>query len=58
METIEIERATDPQFAVAAAAALAHWRFAPATIRGCPVSQAIEVPFDFLLPPAAPPPNG
>jgi hypothetical protein len=49
--TIEVQHATSPAFALAAARALARYHFAPAHVDGCPVSQVVEVPFWFSLRP-------
>lgn len=50
LATIELVRATSLSFARAAIMALPLQRFAPATIRGCPVAQAIDYSFSFVLP--------
>jgi len=50
LATIELVRATSLSFARAAIVALPLQRFAPATIRGCPVAQAIDYSFSFVLP--------
>jgi hypothetical protein len=48
--TIEVSRATNLDFLRAALTSLPAQRFAPATIRGCPVAQAVEYSFSFVLP--------
>ena len=53
METIEVLRASSMSFVMAALHGLPDQRFAPATIRGCPVAQQIEYPMTFVLPVAA-----
>jgi hypothetical protein len=50
LATIELVRATSLSFARAAVIALPSQRFEAATIRGCPVSQAIDYSFSFVLP--------
>lgn len=49
--TLEVLHATSPAFALAAARALAQYRFHPAHVGSCPVPQAVEVPFWFSLKP-------
>jgi hypothetical protein len=49
--TIEVQHATSPAFALAAARALARYQFTPAHVGGCPVPQVVEVPFWFSLRP-------
>ena len=48
--TVELIRATSESFLKSALNALSAQRFAPATIRGCPVAQVIDYPFTFLSP--------
>ncbi len=47
LETIELVRASALPFARAAIVALGDQRFNPATVRGCPVAQLVEIPFIF-----------
>ena len=54
LETVEIVRSTALAFTRAAVMALVDQRFAPATIRGCPVAQVVEFPFIFDAAPHAP----
>jgi TonB family protein len=49
--TMEVLHATSPAFALAAARALAEYRFAPAHVAACAVPQVVEVPFWFSLRP-------
>ena len=41
-ETAKVLHTTDPEFAAAAVAAMAHWRYRPATIQGAPVRQIVR----------------
>ena len=41
-ETAKVLHTTDPEFAAAAVAAMAHWRYRPATIQGVPVRQIVR----------------
>ncbi len=50
METVEVLRGSSLSFVKAAVAALPKQRFAPATVRGCPVAQQVEYPMTFVLP--------
>jgi hypothetical protein len=50
METVELVRGRSLAFIRAALATLPKQRFAPATIRGCPMSQRVEYPFIFAAP--------
>ena len=46
--TVRVREATHPAFAAAARAAVAQWRFRPATLApGCPVKFLVTAPFDF-----------
>ena len=49
--TLEVLHATSPAFALAAARALARYRFAAAHVASCGVPQVIEIPFWFSLRP-------
>jgi TonB family protein len=49
--TLEVLHATSPAFALAAARALAQYRFQPAHVGACTVPQVVEVPFWFSLRP-------
>jgi hypothetical protein len=49
--TMEVLHATSGAFALAAARALAEYRFAPAHVGACTVPQVVEVPFWFSLRP-------
>lgn len=49
--TLEVLHATSDVFALAAARALAQYRYAPAHVGSCPVAQVVEVPFWFSLRP-------
>jgi TonB family protein len=49
--TLEVLRSTSPAFGLAAARALARYRFVPAHIGACNVPQVVEVPFWFSLRP-------
>jgi len=51
VSTLEIEHATSPAFALAAARTLVRYHFAPAHIDHCNVPQVIEIPFWFSLRP-------
>lgn len=50
METVELVRGRSLSFIKAALAILPKQKFAPASIRGCPVSQRVELPFTFAAP--------
>lgn len=49
--TLEVLHATSPAFALAAARALAEYRFVPAHVGACAVPQVVTVPFWFSLRP-------
>lgn len=49
--TIEVQHATSPSFALAAARTLARYHFTPAHVGACAVPQAVEIPFFFSLRP-------
>jgi hypothetical protein len=55
--TIEVSRATSLDFLKSALTSLPAQRFAPATIRGCPVAQLVDYSFSFMTPPGAKPPT-
>ncbi len=44
---VAIVKATDPAFGEAAAVAVAHWTFQPATLNGLPVNCRLMVPLAF-----------
>jgi TonB-like protein len=50
--TVEVARASSVDFLRSALASLGAQRFAPATIRGCPVAQLVDYSFSFVLPEA------
>ncbi|HEY4219520.1 MAG TPA: energy transducer TonB [Gemmatimonadaceae bacterium] len=50
LSTVEVMRATSESFYRAAVVALPNQAFDPATIHGCPVAQAVDYPFTFVLP--------
>jgi len=55
--TVEVSRASSIDFLKEALKSLPAQRFAPATIRGCPVAQLVDYSFSFVLPaPNAKPP--
>lgn len=51
VSTLEVLHATSSAFALAAARALAAYRFTPAHVGACAVAQVVEVPFWFSLKP-------
>jgi hypothetical protein len=51
VQTIEVQHATSPAFALSAARTLARYHFTPAHTNGCPVPQVVEIPFWFSLRP-------
>ena len=53
METVELLRGRSLSFIKAALDILPKQMFAPATIRGCPVSQRVDYPFNFAAPSSA-----
>jgi TonB family protein len=52
VETAMVVRGGTPGFVMAAMSVLPKLRFTPATISGCAVAQAVDYPFNFVLPKA------
>jgi TonB family protein len=49
MDTLRLLRGKYQNFQRAILAVLPEWRFFPATISGCPVAQAVQMPFTFRV---------
>jgi TonB family protein len=49
LSSVKVLRSTDPQFTATVQGSLASWRFAPAEVKGRPVKQILEMPFQFTL---------